>query len=274
MLKGIDISNHQAGFVIPDDIDFCIVKATEGLNFVDHFCDGFIQTCLKKNILFGYYHFANSTDPIAEARYFWNNTLGYAGHGIPIIDYEIGSADAKDYIEKFCGEYHNISNVWPMVYISALSNMGNVNDLIGSWVPKKCGLWIAGYPSFYTEWISAFCPYQIGPWESCAIWQFTDNLSCNGYSIDANLAYMTREGWLKYATCENTPGSKDKGQSVSNATPGKQTSVSTGKSCEEIADEILAGKWGVGWNREQAIKAAFPVGTYEHVQAIINERMI
>ena len=273
MLKGIDISNHQAGFEIPSDIDFCICKATEGLDFVDSYCDGFIQTCIKNNVLFGYYHFAHDV-PKAEARYFWNNTLGYNGHGIPIIDYEYGSANAKNYLEVFCSEYHKLSGVWPMVYISALSSIGNVKDLVGSWVPKKCGLWIAGYPRIYKDWINQFCPYDITPWEFYAIWQFTDSLNCNGFEIDADLAYMTREEWMKYATCEKNPGSKDKGESVSNAPAEKQNAVSSAKTCEQIADEVLAGKWGVGRNREQAIKAAFPVGTYEHVQAIINEKMI
>ena len=130
MLRGIDISNHQAGFTIPDDIDFCIVKATEGTNFVDPYCDGFIQDCLKKNILFGYYHYAHN-EPYEEAHYFWNNTLGYAGHGIPVIDYEYGSNNAKQYLEVFCEEYYKLSHVWPMGYISALSSAGNVADLAG-----------------------------------------------------------------------------------------------------------------------------------------------
>lgn len=273
MLKGIDISNHQEGFEIPNDIDFCICKATEGTSFVDWCCDTFIQTCIRKDILFGYYHFAHD-NPKAEARYFWNNTLGYSGHGIPVIDYEYGSINAKSYLETFCNEYHELSGVWPIVYLSALSNIGNVADLKGSWVPGKCGLWIAGYPKFYSTFADIEMPYNVSPWEFAAIWQFTDNLQCNGYSLDADYAYMTKESWLKYASCETSTGIENKGKPVSNATSKIMDKVSTGKTCEEIADEVLAGKWGVGWNREQAIKAAFPIGTYEHIQQIINERMI
>lgn len=264
MLRGIDISNHQAGFTIPDNIDFCIVKATEGTVYVDPYCDGFIQNCLKKNVLFGYYHFAHG-DPIREARFFWNNTLGYSGHGIPVIDYEQTSKNTRNYLEKFCKEYHKLSAVWPVVYISALSAQGNVHDLAGSWVPEKCGLWLAGYPKFYTTWTNDECPYDIGPWEFCAIWQFTDSFNCNGYEIDADIAYMDKESWEKYAACE---------KAISNAKDEMENNISAGKSCEQIADEVLAGKWGTGWNRKQALTSVYGVGTYEHVQAIINERMI
>lgn len=268
MLRGIDISNHQAGFQVPTDIDFCICKATEGTYFVDKYCDGFIQDCINKDILFGYYHFAND-NPVSEARFFWNNTLGYAEHGIPVIDYEYGSNGAREYLEAFCNEYHSISNVWPVVYISALSSIGNVNDLQGSWVPEKCGLWLAGYPEYFDYWPDVDMPYSTGPWEFAAIWQFTDNMLINGFRVDADYAFMDREGWMKYAQGDNATV-----QAVSNATPENVAGVSSGKTCMQIAREVLAGKWGVGKEREKAINAAFPVGTYEHVQSIINEQMI
>ena len=52
-MQGIDISNWQEGLNVHAlDIDFCICKATEGVNFVDTTCDGFIQQC-KDKIYFG-----------------------------------------------------------------------------------------------------------------------------------------------------------------------------------------------------------------------------
>ena len=259
MLKGIDISNHQEGFTVPSKgIDFCICKATEGLNFVDWTCDGFIQQCIKKGLLFGYYHFAHDNGK-KEARYFWNNTLGYSGHGIPVIDYEYGSANARSYLESFCEEYHNLSGIWPVVYISALSDIGNVKDLTGSWVPNECGLWLAGYPEYYTSFVNVDCPYDVSPWDFCAIWQFTDNLQMNRWQLDANYAYMTKDAWMKYA------GSK------TGATP--KPAKKKAKTCEQLADEVLAGKWGNGWNRKNALDAAYGAGTYEHVQTIVDERL-
>lgn len=258
MLKGIDISNHQEGFNIPDDIDFCICKATEGLSFIDWTCDGFIQTCIKKDILFGYYHFANRYNGASEARYFWNNTLGYSGHGIPIVDYEVGSDYAREYLESFCNKYHELSGIWPIVYISALSSNGNVADLRDSWVPEKCGLWIAGYPEFYTYWADVDIPYDISPWDFCAIWQFTDTMPINGWSVDADYAYMDAKAWMKYA---------------GNANAEKKSSKKKAKTCEELADEVIAGKWGNGWNRKNALDSTFGIGTYDHVQLIVDKKL-
>ena len=46
MLRGIDISNWQAGLdadsVFPN-VDFVICKATEGVGFVDGYCDSWVQ---------------------------------------------------------------------------------------------------------------------------------------------------------------------------------------------------------------------------------------
>ena len=39
-MYGIDLSNWQAGFDIANSgVDFCIVKATEGVGFVDKTCE-------------------------------------------------------------------------------------------------------------------------------------------------------------------------------------------------------------------------------------------
>ena len=61
MLKFIDISNWQAGFdPATAPVDGVICKATEGLNYVDPKCDGFIQKADGAGKLWGFYHFAGS----------------------------------------------------------------------------------------------------------------------------------------------------------------------------------------------------------------------
>ena len=92
-MNGIDVSNWQAGLNISDvACDFVIAKATEGLNFVDKYCDKFIQQAIKLGKPFGFYHFARPTnDAVREAEYFYNNCRGYFGKGIPILDWESGN---------------------------------------------------------------------------------------------------------------------------------------------------------------------------------------
>ena len=216
MLKGIDISNYQAGLDPHKlDIDFCICKATEGNFFVDEFCDGFVQDCINNGILWGFYHFAREWEPEREAQFFFENCAGYIGKGIPVLDYEVwGNNDDVAWCERFLQKFHDLSGIWPMLYISA----SHCTDFTGSWIPQKCGLWVAGYPNADTTWTTADIPYNIAPWQFAAIWQFTSSLKLKGYgaSLDGDLAYMNKTAWGKYAgfstdsekTGENTESKK------------------------------------------------------------------
>lgn len=264
-LKGIDTSDWQSDLEIErilPQIDFCIAKATEGTNYVNECCDIHIQHCIWAKKLFGYYHYGITDDPISEANFFWNNTLGYTGMGIPALDYEEWDIPRNhvEWCEQFIKQYHDISNVWPMLYIST----SRCADFKNSWIPEKCGLWGADYPKDFYSWPAELeLTYSIHPWDFIAIWQFASDWKLKGYAgdLDANIAFMDSNAWLKYAK----PG---------NASPVSTKPETQAKSCEELADEVLAGKWGNGWNRKQALDGAYGPGTYNHVQSIINERMI
>lgn len=261
MLRGIDVSNWQAGLVPSKlDIDFCIAKATEGDFFVDKYCDGFIQNCIANGILFGYYHFAGNGNPETEAKWLWNHTLGYSGHGIPVLDYESWqfSRDHVKWCQRFMNQYQKLSGIWPVLYISA----SHCSDFNASWIPDKCGLWVAGYNRDYSTWPKRDdMPYDVSPWPFAAMWQFASDFSIDGsgYALDADIAFMDAAAWMKYA------GSK----SASTAPAKKKLD----KTCEQLADEVIAGKWGNGWNRRNALDSAYGTGTYEHVQAIVDEKL-
>lgn len=204
MMKGIDISNWQSNLIPSNlDIDFCICKATEGTGFVDKFCDAFIQNCKSKGILYGFYHFAGTDNPYSEAQFFYQNCLGYIGEGVPVLDYEVwGLNDDVSWCELFLAEFHRLSGVWPLLYISA----SHCNDFVNSWIPQTCGLWVAGYPQDYTSWPGDdSMPYEIYPWDFVAIWQFTSSLMLPGYgsTLDGDLAYMDAKAWKAYAGVNN-----------------------------------------------------------------------
>ena len=95
VLKFIDISNWQAGLDVASvvrngGLSAVVVKATEGVGFVDKSCDGFVSKLRANGTRFGFYHFARSNSARAEAEFFRNNTRGYEKAGIPIL--EIGRA--------------------------------------------------------------------------------------------------------------------------------------------------------------------------------------
>lgn len=262
---GIDVASWQ-GDIRPSELkrngrklDFCISKATQGTDYVNPYCDGVIQDCISNDIQFGYYHYAFNLNARQEARFFWNNTLGYAGNGIPCLDYEEWGkiSNPVEWCETFLEEYKQISGVYPLLYISA----SHCKDFAGSWVPRKCGLWVAGYPQDYNDWPNmSDMPYDVHPWEFAAIWQFASDWRMSGYDgdLDANTANMVKGSWMLYA------GSKEVFQTP---TPNDM------KSCTELANEVLQGKWGNGWNRKNALDAAYGTGTYDHVQAIVNMKL-
>ena len=207
MLYGIDISNWQKGINIPESLDFCIVKATEGFRFVDPYCDGFIQQCTKKGILFGFYHFARNNKPEDEAVFFRNNTKGYELIGIPVLDIEDENiSDWGNWSQRFVDKYHAITGVYPMIYTSA-SALPRFN---GYPLVDTCGLWLAGYPNnkeYSLKQVPKF-PYKIDPWKFVAIWQYSANGWLDNYDspIDFDVAYMDSSAWKLYANPNGVSG--------------------------------------------------------------------
>lgn len=205
MLHGIDISNWQKGINIPERLDFCIVKATEGFRFVDPYCDGFVQQCISKGISFGFYHFARNNEPEKEASFFAENTIGYSLKGIPVLDIEDNSIeDWGAYSQRFVDKYHAITGVYPLIYASA----SQLKRFYGYPLVDTCGLWVAGYPDSKERGLKDVpkFPYDISPWKFAAIWQFTSNGYISGWNepIDINVAYMDFGAWKLYANPDAT----------------------------------------------------------------------
>lgn len=252
-IKGIDISNWQAGIDVRSlGVDFCICKATEGKTFKDKSFDGFVNTCAESGILYGFYHFARENEPETEAEHFYNTVKDRLGKGIPVLDYEVWGKNSNDvqWCERFIKRFFDLSGVWCLIYISA----SHCKDFRGSWIPETCGLWVAGYPKKYTAYPSPELPYNVAPWRICAIWQFTDALRLNGYggNLDGDLAYMDEAGWSLYAG---------------------ESKVETSTDYNDLADQVITGRWGNGSERKARLDIAYGAGTYEKVQAIVNEKL-
>lgn len=291
VMRGIDISNWQRGLDISKmQVEFCIMKATEGTAFVDAFCDGWIQQCIKLKKPFGFYHFAGKNDPVKEAEFFYSKCKGYFGKGIPVLDYEVDNPNNAQWCEKFIKRVHDLSGIWCMLYISAY----RTSQYNNSWIPEKCGLWLAGYPATYAYWPgNVVCPYSCKPWKNIAIWQFTSQMVLLGYvgKLDGDIAYMSAKQWNNYvkAKTTQTTDETEKKQTIDDIVKdvldgkygnGEMRKKKLGSKYAKVqkridtlytvADEVIDGKWGNGWNREQALKGAgYP---YDLVQRIVNEK--
>lgn len=206
MIKFIDISNWQKGIDVATvvkngGLGAVVVKATEGINYIDRYCDGFVQQCVANKIPFGYYHFARNNDAKAEAEFFRNNTRNYEHHGIPILDWEDNESVA--WVNVFVEHYHALTGIWPWVYANAWRfNQGTVNT--------NCGRWIAGYPSNsiidINYGINHDMPYKVNNGLVCA-WQFSSSVRIAGYggSLDGDVFYGDAAAWAKYAMAADAP---------------------------------------------------------------------
>lgn len=243
MLRGIDISNWQGGLNLFNlDIDFAIMKATEGLFFVDSYCDGWVQQAKQKGIKWGFYHFANNNDPVLEADYFIENTRNYFNDGVPVLDIEDSEIDNwGEYAERFTERVYEVTGVYPIVYCSA----GYLGCFSGYSVPNNCGLWCAGYPYPAETWTTDDIPYSCYPWEFVAIWQFTSNLRLDGYggSLDGNIAYMDESAWDKYAQANYEK-------------PAPSDDTIPHMCIKDVAFEVVLGEWGNGKERRLMLKKA------------------
>lgn len=250
-LKGIDISHWQSGLCLDYlDVDFVIVKATEGVYYVDQSCDGFIQDAIRLGKLWGFYHYANNNEPELDARFFVDNTINYFGHGIPVLDIEDSEIDNwGDYANRFVNEVYNLTGVWCMIYTSA----GYLKCFEGYECVNNCGLWCAGYPYPATDWRDSDFPYSCYPWEFVAIWQFTSSLNLDGYdgNLDGDYAYMDADAWGKYVGDSHTVIQEPH------------------KSMEDVAYEVILGKWGNGLDRKKLLEANGY--NYTEVQNYVNE---
>lgn len=248
VMKGIDISDWQEGFdLAAARPDFVIIKATEGLNIVDECCDGFVQEAIRLDIPFGYYHFARPNDPAAEAKYFYSNTRGYAGKGIPILDFEVPNPNS--WIETWCKTFYQLSGIKPWFY--TYSDCINSQGYGTAWVKANCGLWLAGYPRTYTEYPGSDCPYRHDGW-TLAAWQFTSSLAMGGMSVDGDFFYGDRRAWNAYAGIDGTGDSSD--------------GMVPGPTLLELAADVIKGRYGNGADRRAALGSR-----YDEVQAKIND---
>lgn len=195
MLRGIDISNWQAGLdgeaVFPN-VDFVICKATEGVSFVDAYCDGWIQKCRSMGKPWGFYHFAGSDQPVDEAVHFINNTSNYFGNGIPVLDWE--SDQSVAWVNKFVRKVHEQTGIWPWIYANPWRfNQGGVEP--------NCGRWIASYPDVIRPGLD-YDPGEPPETEGLVCcWQYASDGDVPGYAgnLDVNHFFGDGASWNAYA---------------------------------------------------------------------------
>ena len=264
-MNGIDISMWQRDINLSAvKADFVIVKATEGIGYVDKTCDKFFQKALSLGKKIGFYHFARPTknnDPVREADFFYENCKGYFGKAIPILDWEAENKQNVAYAKTWLDRVYQRSGVKPVIYMS--ESVVNAYDW-SSVANADYGLWVAKYrdnnPDYNYNMSNAGSRPRVKWWKFYCMWQWTSTGRLNGYSgnLDCNVFYGDGTTWDKYAGKSGTT------QPVKPTQPVK-------KSNEEIANEVINGAWGNGEDRKKRLTDAGY--NYTVVQAIVNKKM-
>lgn len=270
-LRGIDISMHQNGLDLSKvSCDFVIVKATEGIGYVDPLCDHFYQQAKRLGKKLGFYHFARPTaanDPIEEARFFYNNTKNYFHEAIPILDWEAENQWNTAWALKWLNEVKRLSGVKPMIYMSeSVVNSYNWSDVVAG----DYGLWVAKYRDNYIDYNYDMTYAGNAPsvkwWSFYIMWQWTSSGRLNGYgaNLDCDIFYGDGAVWDKYAnsTPTSTPAQKPSQEAQKPSNPLDQYSD------EELADRVIEGLYGNGEARKQALGSR-----YNAVQAIVDQKV-
>lgn len=278
-MDGIDISAWQDTIDITKvPCDFVIVKATEGTDYKNRYFAKHCDQTVKSGKLLGAFHYANGGDPHTEADYFIAYSKKYIGKAILVLDWEgqnnpqFGRSD-RAWCKEWCDYVYRKTGVKPLIYIQK-SAMDNVKNL-------GYRLWVAQYPDYERT------GYQEHPWNegqyNCSIRQYTSVGRLPGYdgNLDLNKSYIDKATWRKCAAIKtdsekgNSKG-KDTGSNSGksndkNNKNNKNNTDSKKKSIEEIAKEVIAGKWGNGDIRKTKLtKAGYD---YDKVQSAVNRQI-
>lgn len=260
MLKGVDLSHWQSDFEAFNSVDFAIIKATEGVGYVDPACDKLYQKAKKAGKLLGVYHFARpdlNNSAIAEADWFIKNIQGYLREAILVLDWESGYLGNVAWAKAFLDRVQEKTGIKALLYASR----SPINSFNWSSVANAdYGLWVADYGA---NTGSEGNKPNVKWWPFYILWQYTSRGRVAGYNgdVDLNNFYGDTETWRKYATSSSTPA----------PAPTPEPTPAPKKSNEEIAQEVIAGKWGNGEERKKRLTDAGY--DYQAVQDIVNKKL-
>lgn len=246
-MQGTDQSYWQPNKVT--DGDFILIKATEGTGYVDPTCDAKYQLNKSAGKLLGVYHYARpdlGTTPEEEARFFVENCKGYIGEAILALDWESANKWDTGWAKRWLDEVKKLTEVKPLIYMSSSVTFAYDWSAV---VARDYGLWVANYGN--NDGSNHGCP-AVGYWGIVAMHQYTSN------PIDKDEFFGDANTWKAYA------GNKSGGAPAPATKPTK-------KSNEQIANEVIAGKWGNGQDRKNQLTAAGY--DYQAIQDIVNKKL-
>lgn len=186
--------------------DFVICKSTEGLKFVDKFCDKFMVIAQDAGKQVGFYHFARPewNSAKTEAEFFLRQTKGYFGKGIPVLDWESSGKSNVKWAKEWLDYVYDKTGVKPVIYMSeSVVNAYNWKAVADT----GYGLWVARYRDYNIDrnYDMSTCGKKpvVKWWSFYMMWQWTSVGRLDGYSgnLDCDVFYGDSKSWDAYVKC-------------------------------------------------------------------------
>ncbi|NFB62062.1 GH25 family lysozyme [Clostridium botulinum] len=150
MAKGIDISMHNGtvnfSAVKSSGCNIVIIKATEGVDYVDPCLNQHYNGAKAQGLNIGFYHFmSEKTNPIQQAIDFWNAIKGKQFNVIPTLDIETNNMgrsqkQISDRCIEFLTKFKALSGYNCLIYTGGYFGRDNLDSRV-----KKYPGWIAHY---------------------------------------------------------------------------------------------------------------------------------
>lgn len=200
-MQGNDLS-HWNGHVdwsqAKEQLQFAMVKATQGTNYVDPLYSEDITGLRVAGERRGSYHYPNGDDPAAEAAWYVHHA-GRQNGEMQALDFEgeiLNHHDPVGWAAAFLGRVRELTNNLPLIYMS-----GSVCTRF-DWSRVQAmgvGLWVASWQSV--------APTHLGGWKFAIMWQRSDDGSLAGVHgrVDQDVFFGNATTWAAYANNHGTP---------------------------------------------------------------------
>ncbi|NGO69347.1 glycoside hydrolase family 25 protein [Streptomyces boncukensis] len=153
-IKGYDVSSYQSSTYSTKDVDFVIVKATEGTSYINPKMTAQAAHARRHGLVVGFYHFLRPGDMRTQARYFVEQCT--SRHGDPLwADWEdprVSCADKDRFLAEvklLRGSTHKVGLYCNTDYWLNRDTTSNAGDAL--WIAQYNGQ--PGKPSIRHPWL-------------------------------------------------------------------------------------------------------------------------
>ncbi|MBR4683176.1 MAG: SH3 domain-containing protein [Elusimicrobiaceae bacterium] len=172
---------------------------------------------------------------------------------------------------------------------NSISSVAKSNAVVFGDIIEKAGYWCGVYASLswfktylkgldkYTKWVAAWGKDNGKPGTkpsiACDLWQYTSKGKVNGINgyVDCDELLTDLPAKIRAEKAQNGAGGKNKDNNPQNGSDASQGNTEPKKTIDQLAKEVLAGKWGNGVDRKERLtKAGYD---YNKVQDRVNEML-